>query len=220
MKELELIIFDWDGTLMDSEKHIVNCLQGAIDILDLESRHESELKNIIGLGMHEAIFALYPDQQQSVEFANQFTAAYRESFFAHDAPQGLFPGTLKTLETLRPHYRLAVATGKSRHGLDLVLAETGLQAFFDESRCADETQSKPHPQMLTEILASLNIDADKAIMVGDTEYDLEMANLAGVHPVGVTYGVHETSRLHKHQPVHMLDKIEDLSDWLTSDNEI
>lgn len=219
MKDLQLIIFDWDGTLMDSACHIVNCLQGAIKILGLEPRQESALKNIIGLGMHEAIFALYPDQQQSVAFANKFTAAYRESFFADDAPQALFPGTLKTLTALQPHYQLAVATGKSRHGLDLVLQETGLETFFDTSRCADETRSKPHPQMLTEILDSLKVDADKAIMVGDTEYDLEMANLAGVHPVGVSYGVHELSRLHKHKPVHMLDKIEDLPDWLKTTHE-
>jgi len=213
MKDIKLIIFDWDGTLMDSANHIVNCLRGAIKTLGLQHRHDDELKNIIGLGMHEAIFSLYPDQQ-STAFADKFTAAYRQTFFADDAPQAMFPGSRKTLEALKPHYQLAVATGKSRHGLDLVLEETGLMSFFHESRCADETQSKPHPQMLNEILGSLDVSADEAIMVGDTEYDLEMANLAGVHPVGVSYGVHEVSRLHKHNPVHMLDKIEELPAWL------
>jgi len=213
MKDIELIIFDWDGTLMDSAKHIVSCLKGAIKTMGLEDRHESELKNIIGLGMREALLALYPDEQSN-EFSDKFSAAYREFYFVNEAPQVMFSGAHETLKALRPHFRLAIATGKSRRGLDLVLKETGLNSFFHESRCSDETQSKPHPQMLEEILSSLRIDADKAIMIGDTEYDLEMANLAGVHPVGVTYGVHDVSRLNKHNPVHMLDKIEDLPSWL------
>jgi len=214
MKDLELIIFDWDGTLMDSVMHIVSSLQGAIETLGLEKRQQEDLRNIIGLGMREAIFALYPDQQTTT-FADKFTEAYRLFYFAEQAPQTLFSGVRETLESLQPHYHLAVATSKSRHGLDRILAETGLESFFQISRCADETRSKPHPQMLNEILDTMDVDADKAIMVGDTEYDLEMANRAGVHPVGVSYGVHELDRLHKHKPVTVLDELSELNEWLS-----
>jgi phosphoglycolate phosphatase len=109
---------------------------------------------------------------------------------------------------------LAVATGKSRRGLDKVLAETSTRELFLESRCADETRSKPHPQMLQEILQALKVEPQQALMIGDTEYDMEMARNAGVHPVGVSYGVHEPDRLNKFKPAHILDNIRHLPVWL------
>lgn len=216
MLDKQLLIFDWDGTLMDSVNHIVASMRHAIETLALESRSTDQLRDIIGLGMKEAIYRLYPDQQ-STDFANRFSTAYREKFFADQAPQALFDGVEKTLQSLLDEgYLLAVATSKSRHGLDKVLAETGLVDYFVTSRCADETRSKPHPQMLLEILESQQVAAADAIMIGDTVYDLEMAVHANVVPVGVSYGVHKIERLNKFNPAHILDKITDLPNWLES----
>lgn len=214
MPDKQLIIFDWDGTLMDSVNHIVDSMRHAINIMDLEPRSTEQLRDIIGLGMKEAIYQLYPNHQ-SEQFAQQFSAAYRENFFIEQAPQALFEGAEATLQTLiDENYLLAVATSKSRRGLDKVMTETGLGDYFVTSRCADETRSKPHPQMLLEILESQQIAADQAIMVGDTVYDLEMAIQARVLPIGVSYGVHDTERLNKFKPAHILDRISDLPEWL------
>ena len=201
---------------MDSVQHIVDSLNYAIQQLSLEPRAHDDLKNVIGLGMREAIAAIYPEQIDDA-FATQFVEAYRQHFFADDAPQSMFSGAYETLEQLQSqNYMLAVATGKSRHGLDRALADTGLHDMFIESRCADETRSKPDPLMLEEILQTLEIKPEHAIMIGDTEYDLEMARSAGVHPVGVSYGVHDRQRLQKHHPLQILDAIQDLPDWLSS----
>jgi len=216
MRSKQLIIFDWDGTLMDSINHIVDSMRYAIQAMDLETRTTEQLRDIIGLGMKEAIFRLYPDQQTS-DFANQFSAAYRENFFIEQAPQSLFDGVENTLQSLIDQdYLLAVATSKSRHGLDKVMSQTGLAEYFVTSRCADETRSKPHPQMLLEILESQQIAAEDAMMIGDTEYDLEMAVQARVLPVGVSYGVHTIERLNKYNPAHILDNITHLPKWLES----
>lgn len=216
MKDIKCLIFDWDGTLMDSVMHIVASMRNVIHALGLETRTDDEIKNIIGLGMREAIYALYPEQQ-TAEFAERFTVEYRQHFFADDAPQQLFDGVISTLGLLQQKgYYLAIATGKSRHGLDRILAETGIGNYFQHSRCADETRSKPHPLMLQEILQQLDIEPQQALMIGDTEYDMEMACNAGVHPMGVSYGVHERRRLQKYQPVHILDNIVELPDWLSS----
>ena len=201
---------------MDSVMHIVDSMRQVILALELEPRTDDEMTNIIGLGMREAIYALYPDQQTPV-FVNRFTAEYRTHFFAENAPQQLFGGVVATLEELKQKgYYLAIATGKSRHGLDQVLAETGIGHLFMQTRCADEARSKPHPQMLEEIMHELDIKPTQAMMVGDTEYDMEMAQNAGVHPMGVSYGVHAPKRLQKYQPVHILDHIRELPAWLGS----
>ncbi len=214
MNELKLLIFDWDGTLMDSVMHIVGSMRSAIQQLGLEPRQEEDMKNVIGLGMHEAIYMLYPEFKNQ-DFANHFTAAYRTHFFSENAPQSLFEGVVETLETLQQRgYQLAIATGKSRHGLDKVLAETGIGSLFVESRCADETRSKPDPLMLEEILASLDVKPQQAVMIGDTEYDMDMAARADVHRLGVSYGVHEKRRLQKYQPLHILDNISELPNCL------
>lgn len=216
MTAIKCLIFDWDGTLMDSVMHIVDSMRRVILALELEPRTDDEMKNIIGLGMREAIYALYPDQQTTA-FADRFTTEYRTHFFAENAPQQLFSGVITTLEELKKKgYYLAIATGKSRRGLDQVLTETGIGDLFLQSRCADETRSKPHPQMLEEILLDLDMQPQQALMIGDTEYDMEMARNAGVIPMGVSYGVHEPQRLQKYQPVHILDRIEELPVWLGS----
>lgn len=210
----QLIIFDWDGTLMDSEARIVTTMQSAIGDLELEPRGREQVKNIIGLGLKEAVAALYPQQSSSVHDA--LADRYRSHFLAQDVESSeLFEGAMDVLEKLSAQgYFLAVATGKGRRGLNKVLAELNVAHLFHVTRCADETRSKPHPQMLLEILDFVGLDPAQAIMVGDTEYDMELARNAGVAPVAVSYGVHERERLLSHQPLACLDDIRQLLDWL------
>jgi len=212
--EAKLIVFDWDGTLMDSAAHIVNCLQNAITELSLEPKTDDELKNIIGLGLREALFALYP--QATDEELTALVDRYRKHFFDQNtAPSELFTGARELVKELHAKdYFLAVATGKGRNGLDKVLKETGMGEYFPITRCADESHSKPHPQMMLDIIDYYGIEANEAIMVGDTEYDLQMANNAAAHSVAVSYGVHEKQRLLDCKPLTCLDSIEDLHQWL------
>lgn len=210
----ELLIFDWDGTLMDSEAHIVACMQAAMTELDLEILDRRTICNVIGLGMREAVQTLFPDRPQDA-FIERFTAAYRAHYFAPEAPQALFEGALQTLHDLHGDgYRLAIATGKGRHGLDRALAESGVAHLMHAHRCAEETASKPDPTMLREILAELAVSAERAVMIGDTEYDLAMAASIGMPAVGVTYGVHEPERLWRHRPLTCLDRITELPAFL------
>ncbi len=213
---IELVIFDWDGTLMDSERHIVASLRGASERLGIEVLSDSDYRNIIGLGMREAIRALYPERMCE-DFVQAYTGAYRELFFDPDAPQDLFEGARETVEALLAQgYRLAVATGKSRRGLDRVFDELAIGHCFHASRCADETQSKPHPQMLYEILDELDIPPQRAVMIGDTEYDLVMAGNAGMPAIAAAYGVHEHERLLRHAPVAVIGDIREVPSVLTA----
>lgn len=214
---VRLIVFDWDGTLMDSETQIVHCMFAAIDDLKLEKRNAEQCRNIIGLGLQEAIDALYPGQDE--KFLQRFVEQYRHHWFSEAHTSELFPGARETLDLLRESgFLLAVATGKGRAGLDKVLMHTELEGVFSTTRCSDETQSKPHPQMLQEILRELDMEAHQTIMVGDTEYDMLMARDAGVGPVAVSYGVHERGRLLQHRPLVCIDTISELVDWLAEEN--
>ena len=212
-KTVRLMVFDWDGTLMDSETQIVHAMFGAIADLALETRSADQCRNIIGLGLREAIDMLYPGQDEP--FATRFVERYRHHWFGNAHTSELFPGARETLEVLREAgFKLAVATGKGRVGLDKVLHHTGLEGLFAATRCSDETRSKPHPQMLEEILRELQIEPAQALMIGDTEYDMHMARQAGVYPVAVSYGVHDRQRLLQHEPLVCLDNISELIDWL------
>lgn len=211
--DIKLLVFDWDGTLMDSEAQIVACMQAAIGDLALEPRDRDEVKNIIGLGLHEAVASLYPQADESLVGA--IADRYREHWLGGDRQSLLFPGVEETLQLLKDAgFRLAVATGKGRHGLDKVLRETGLTGLFDATRCSDETRSKPHPLMLEQIMAELRQAPADTAMIGDTEYDMEMARNARAHPIAVSYGVHDWSRLQRHAPLTCLDRITELGDWL------
>lgn len=203
---------------MDSQAKIVDCLRAAADDLDVSQLPEVQLKNIIGLGLREAILALYP--QLSEKSVTQFADRYRYHFVtANETPSGLFPDVQQMLEQLiECGFMLAVATGKARRGLEQVLNDTGLKAYFYGSRCADETRSKPHPQMLEELLDEFGITANEAIMIGDTEYDMLMAASAGMNALAVSYGVHEQDDLLKHKPLACLDSIPELSQWLIQCN--
>lgn len=214
LQTYKLIIFDWDGTLMDSQARIVSCLMSAANDLALNQLTNKQLKNVIGLGLREAITHLYP--QLSEEQISRFADRYRYHFVtANETPSGLFDNVRLMLEQLIAQgFMLAVATGKARRGLDQVLNDTGLSNFFHGSRCADETRSKPHPQMLEELLDEFGVLSHEAIMVGDTGYDMLMARTLGMDALAVSYGVHEKSVLLKHQPLYCVDSISELSQWL------
>ena len=204
---IKLVIFDWDGTLMDSVHLIVRCMHGAISDMGLAPRSDNEVSNVIGLGLLEACSMLYPGSDAA--FAHTLADHYRSHFLqVKQVREDLFPGVMELLDQLRRGgVKIAVATGKSRRGLDHTLNEIGLNDTFDITRCADETRSKPHPQMLFEILEALQIDAENAVMIGDTEYDLEMAQQANMASIGVCYGVHEAERLQQFAPLACIDSI-------------
>lgn len=212
--QAKLIVFDWDGTLMDSADHIVACLQNAIIELSLEPRTDDEVRNIIGLGLREALLVLYP-QATDAELS-ALVERYRKHFFDQKTDLcKLFSGAKDLVQELDANdYFLAVATGKGRNGLDKVLSETGMGAFFPITRCADEAISKPHPQMMLDIIDYYGVEANETIMVGDSEYDLQMANNAGTHSVAVSYGVHDKQRLLDCKPLTCLDSLHELHEWL------
>ncbi len=207
-----MIIFDWDGTLCDSTRHIVAAVQQASREMGLREPTDAQAADIIGLGLAEAMARLFPEVPE--ERRRELMQSYSTHYVANESdPPDLFPGALETLHVLRERgLELAVATGKSRRGLDRILATLGLTGFFDASRCADETASKPHPLMLHEIMAERDIPRERVVMVGDTEYDLEMAVNAQVASVGVSFGVHSVERLASHQPVAIIDTLPELLD--------
>ncbi len=199
---------------MDSEARIVACVEAAVLDLGLISPGHAAIRNIIGLGLREAVHTLFP--QASGELHLQVAERYRSHFFSSaEAPSSLFEGAEEVIQGLhRAGYLLAVATGKGRSGLDHALDTTGLRPYFHTTRTADETFSKPHPEMLHQILDELGIMPRQALMIGDTEYDLQMAANARMPSLGVEYGVHERERLLKHRPLDCLGRITEIPDWL------
>jgi len=216
MKTYELLVFDWDGTLMDSEHRIVTCMQLAAADTGQPVPEDAAARNIIGLGMREAVSTLFP--QLEAAQVNGIIDAYREHWLDEQIPaSSLFPGAQAVLRSLsNAGYLLAVATGKSRRGLDKVLDETGLGELFHMTRCADEAYSKPHPQMLEDILTDLDTSPANALVIGDTEYDMQMAANARVDAVGVVHGVHSRERLLAHGALTVLDHLNELTLWLGS----
>jgi phosphoglycolate phosphatase len=210
----KLIVFDWDGTLMDSEARIVACIHAAFADLGLPPPSTEAARDIIGLGLDEALRVLLPASGR--EGRRALIERYRYHFLvANDTPSQLFPGVAETLGWLRRRdYLLGVATGKSRQGLDQALAATGLMGFFDATRCADETFSKPHPEMLLQIMQELGARGPETLMVGDTEYDMQMARSAGAQALAVCYGVHPAERLLAHGPLGCLADLVDMPAWL------
>lgn len=207
-----IVIFDWDGTLCDSIEHIVSAMHAAAVEQGVDAPSASAIRNIVGLGLPEAVALLFPGLAAPGREA--LAQAYSRHYVAGDAsPPGLFEGALDTLDALRRQgFELGVATGKSRRGLDRVLAGLGLTDFFEATRCADETRSKPDPRMLVEIMSERGKSTREVVMVGDTEYDLDMARQAGVASVGVSFGVHSRERLANHGPVAIVDQLPQLLD--------
>lgn len=213
MKRFELIVFDWDGTIMDSAGEIVGAMQRAIADLGLPERSPEAMRELIGLGIDDVLARLFPELE--ARKVRALLASYRSRYSAPGVGSNVFAGVRETLTALRASgVTLAVATGKSRRGLDRGFAETGLGHFFRLSRCADETVPKPAPDMLEEILLRTATEPERALMVGDTEFDVAMAAAAGVPAVGVACGVHEPGRLYGAGAVTVLESVAALPDWL------
>jgi phosphoglycolate phosphatase len=213
-KRYELVVFDWDGTLMDSEARIVSCMQRAAADAGFPIPVPAAARDIIGLGMTEAVGRLFPTADP--RGVDNLISAYREHWLGNEVEAAtMFGGALELVSELhRSGYLLAVATGKSRRGLDKAFDESGLGTFFHASRCADETFSKPHPRMLEEILTDLDTSPAAALVVGDTEYDMQMASNAYVDAVGVSHGVHSAERLLAHGALQCFDNLNHFSGWL------
>jgi len=208
-----LYIFDWDGTISNSAAKIVSCMRAATDDAGLASRSDDEIKNIIGLGLPEAIRLLYPDiLDEKLEHVRQGYSAF---FLGADVtPSPFFDGAMETMQALADAgHSLAVATGKSRRGLDRVLKKLDLHTFFHGSRCADETVSKPDPKMLTELLVEFNCAAAEAVMIGDTEYDMAMAQAIDMPRIAVSFGAHHIDRLKPYKPVLCVDEFNQILNW-------
>ncbi|WP_311944010.1 HAD-IA family hydrolase [Halomonas piscis] len=211
----ELMIFDWDGTLMDSVPRIVSSMQAAARDVEWGELAPEAVENIVGLGLPEAVEILCPGI--SAAHSARLRERYAHYFVHADpTPMTFFGGAEARLERLhcRGVSRLAVATGKTRRGLDRVFTETDSARWFHASRTADETRSKPDPLMLAELLDELDVPASRAVMVGDTEYDMAMARALGMPRVGVSYGVHKSERLAAFAPLHIAHDIDGLFDWL------
>lgn len=215
----QLVIFDWDGTVMDSTGRIIACMHKAGADLCLPVLEDDAVRDIIGLGLPEALRTLYPGIDDGA--LERMRERYAVHFVAAEAsPSRLYPGARETLAALRgAGLRLAVATGKSRKGLDRVWASSGLGGSFDASRCADETHSKPHPAMVTELLTELRVAPERALVVGDTSFDLQMARDAGVDRVAVSYGAHPVDRLMNFHPLAVIDALPQLLPLLGVDCE-
>jgi len=211
-----LLVFDWDGTLADSEQRIVAAAQSAIETLSLPARSHEQVRRIIGLALGEACQALFPEMAKGEE--HRFIACYREYYLRNTGkPIELFPGAKGVLRLLaEQRYQLAVATGKGRRGLDKDMASHGLGPLFSTTRCADDAPSKPHPKMLMDIMDELDVARDETLMIGDTAYDMEMARNAGVAYVAVSCGVHDRQRLLEFDPLALLDSVADLPGWLSN----
>lgn len=207
---ISLIVLDWDGTVIDSAAQIVAAMHRTIASFDLPSRSDAELRDCIGMGLADALWRLFPDVEQ--HRLAEAIDRYSEHFRSVDAPASpLFPGVREALHELKARgYRLAVATGKSRRGLEQSLRDTGLGDLFEATRCADDCRPKPDPQMLEELLWEIGLGQEQALMVGDTEYDMGMARAARVLGVGVCTGVHDAPRLERAGAAHVLPDVADL----------
>ncbi|MDR7089199.1 MULTISPECIES: HAD-IA family hydrolase [Cellvibrio] len=209
-----LFIFDWDGTLSDSKAKITKAMQLAAQDMGWVPLADHHIHNIIGLGLPEAIHRLYPEVDLSGR--QRLRDAYATHFLSLDEvrPSDFFPGVMDTLHRLKADgHTLTIATGKSRKGLDRIFGVLGVADFFHATRCADETASKPDPLMLEELLCEFGVAAGEAVMIGDTEYDMEMARRIHMPRIAVSYGAHHVDRLHSYQPELCLDRFDQLLTW-------
>lgn len=212
-RPFDLVVFDWDGTVVDSTAMIARSIQKAAADLGLVVPSLEQASHVIGLGLHDALAAAVPDLP--VDRIEAFTARYRHHYFTVEAEIVLFSGIRELLVQLAEAGAvLAVATGKSRRGLDRAFAATGLGMFFSASRCADETHPKPHPAMLQELGVELAVAAPRTVMIGDTTHDLAMARSAGTASIGVTYGAHPRAQLQAEGALALVDSVLELHPWL------
>ncbi len=212
-KNFDLLVFDWDGTLLDSTRAIVASVQAACRDLDLPEPSDEHARQVIGLGLADALRHSVPDLGE--ERFPQMIERYKFHYLSRDHELSLFDGVSELIAELHSSgYFLAVATGKSRRGLDRSLTDSGLSIFFPATRCADECHSKPHPQMLEELMAEFEVTPERTLMIGDTTHDLQMAINAGVAGLAVDYGAHSAVALDSLNPLARLQSIEELAKWL------
>lgn len=212
-RRFDLIVFDWDGTLYDSTAFIARCIQASCADLALPVPSVQDASYVIGMGLTEALQHAAPGL--APERYPELSARYKHHYVARQNDLSLFEGTLPMLHALRERqHSLAIATGKTRRGLDEVLHTVQLKGLFDATRTADETRSKPHPQMLQELMAAVGVAPDRTLMIGDTTHDLQMAKLAGVPSVGVSYGAHEPASFAAFEPLHIVHSMVELDHWL------
>jgi phosphoglycolate phosphatase len=212
-RRFDLIAFDWDGTLFDSTTIIVRCIQRAVVDVGGQMPSEKAAAYVIGMGLMQALAHAAPDVPR--EKYPELGARYRHHYLAHQNDLSLFDGVLPMLDELKNrHHWLAVATGKSRRGLDDVLRLVQLKGVFDGSRTADETAGKPHPLMLQELMREFGTEPGRTLMIGDTTHDLQMALNAGVAAVGVSYGAHEPAEFGALNPLFIADSVPSLHEWL------
>ena len=213
-KHYKLLIFDWDGTLMDSERKIVNCFHAAVRDTGIDPVDDERIRNVIGLGLKEAMDELFPQHDDATRI--RVSDAYREHFLHKDKTEmPMFPGVVEGVKRLhQDRFTLAVATGKARRGLDRVLGGHELEHVFSVTRCADEAVSKPHPLMLEQILQHTGVSAENALMIGDSTFDLQMAANAGMDSLAVSYGVQTCERLLEHKPIGCIHQFDEIHEWL------
>ena len=212
-KRYDLIVFDWDGTVMDSTAIIAGSIQAACRDLGLPVPSDEAARYVIGMGLAQALRHAVPDAPEAMW--EPLADRYRYHFLAQDQAIPLFPHAEATIAELheKGHW-LAVATGKSRKGLSRALESSGMGRYFHATRTADETHSKPHPAMLLEIMDELGMSRDRVLMVGDTTHDLQMALNAGVDAIGVKHGAHDEVQLQALEPLALLDDFAGIRDWL------
>ena len=212
-RNYDLVVFDWDGTLLDSTGAIVKAIQAASVDVGAVMPTDEKARYVIGMGLREALMHAVPDLPESRY--DDLVHAYRKHYLSGDHELTLFAGVESLLQTLQAEHRwVAVATGKSRLGLDRALGHSGLGSYFDTTRTADETRSKPHPQMLEEIMNQFAVAPERTLMIGDTTHDLLMAQNAGACGLGITHGAHPVSALEACAPAGLVDSIADLSSWI------
>ena len=212
-RRFDLIAFDWDGTLFDSTAIIVRCIQAAVRDVGGQPPSDRDASYVIGMGLMQALAHAAPDVPP--EKYPELGARYRHHYLRLQDELSLFEGVLPLLAELRGRgHWLAVATGKSRRGLDECLGMAELKGLFDDSRTADETAGKPHPLMLQELMAAWSVPPERTLMIGDTTHDLQMARNAGCASVAVSYGAHEPSGFAALAPLHIAHSVGELRDWL------
>lgn len=212
-RKYDLVVFDWDGTILDSTAAIVRAIQAASVEVGAAKPSDDKARYVIGMGLLDALKHAVPDLEESRY--DELVSAYRRHYLSGDHELTLFPGVEDLLSQLQAENRwVAVATGKSRVGLDRAMGHSGLGRYFDTTRTADETRGKPHPQMLEEIINQFAVAPERTLMIGDTTHDLLMAQNAGAVGLGITHGAHPVSALLGCAPIAVVDSIHDLNQWI------
>lgn len=212
-RRFDLIVFDWDGTLFDSTALIVRCIQSACRDIGVPVPSDEQAAYVIGLGLHDALQHAVPGLPR--ERYPELGQRYRHHYFARQHELVLFPGTLDMLQALKArNHWLAVATGKSRRGLDEALQTAQLKGVFDGTRTADETAGKPNPLMLEQLMREFGAEPERTLMIGDTTHDLQMALNAGTPGIGVAFGAHDHAAFADYRPVFVAQSTAELQRWL------